>query len=279
MALDFESAFRQAGIINAGETGVISALRNAEAAGLPAEQLQQLLSQALASPNESFPLLAQKINEAGQLEQLRTKFQTEIFGSPTATLEQALESTAQGELGQLSRALLQQQQTSFQTQLPFLQQTLQRQGIFDSGAAFALPAAQQGQLELQRQQALLSAGLGASESLRNLQLGARTSGFELDRQAISQNFQSMLMNERMRLMQQLSNYNQPSFLQKFGGVIGAGLGAALAIPTGGLSVAGGAALGGLLGGTGGSFFGPSEYQNPNQFLSLISMLQGQTGGR
>lgn len=220
----------------------------------------------------------QRIKDFLELEQQRRTFATEIFGSPTATLEQALESTAQGELGQLSRALLQQQQTAFQAQLPFLQQRLQQQGIFDSGSAFALPAAQLGALEQQRQGTLLAAGLGAKESLRNLRLGESLSGIAFERQAAQQRYQNYLIEERNNLMRQLSQYNAPSFLQKFGGILGAGLGAALAIPTGGVSIAGGAALGGLLGGAGGSFFG-SGGSDPNQYLSLIAALQGQTGGR
>lgn len=45
--------------------------------------------------------------------------------------------------------------------------------------------------------------------------------------------------------------------QALGSLLGTGLGAALAIPTGGLSVPAGAAMGGSIGGSAGAMFGPN----------------------
>lgn len=118
------------------------------------------------------------------------------------------------------------------------QKMAQDQGVFETlyggqrqGGALAGQLAQQG---------LAGAGQ-AQQTLGNERMNA---------------FNVQVQNMQAQYMKQLQDYNQPKsgFFGKLGGVLGAGLGAALALPTGGMSLLGGAALGGALGGGVGSLF-------------------------
>lgn len=79
------------------------------------------------------------------------------------------------------------------------------------------------------------------------QLGAQTG------QGVAQQAYAQRMAQYQRDMG-MWQYNQAKPKTNWGGLVGAGLGAALAIPTGGMSLAGGALLGSTLGGGLGSMF-------------------------
>jgi len=195
-----------------------------------------------------------------QLQQFRTQAETQIFGGPGATLEQALTGT--GELGQLSRALQQQQSEVFQRELrPLVEQQLAPAGLLDSGANIELQAKALGGLERSRQQQLLEAALGARQGIRGLErtdilgsIGAQqqalTNLADIQRAGVTMQFQAALERERANLLRELSSRPGGGGLARglFGALGGAMAGGAAGGPYGALA---GALGGGFLGAFGG----------------------------
>lgn len=169
---------------------------------------------------------AQREVQAGQLEQFRTGLRTQLFGSPTATLEEALGEAGTGQLASLAKGLRTQAGTAFREELfPLIQQRLARQGILDSGALEAVSGKEFGRLESQRQGALLQAGLGAQSQLSGLEradimgdIGLQQAGlqriFNLADVQTSMSFQRELSNQRNSLMRELQELSGPSSLDR-----------------------------------------------------------------
>ena len=71
----------------------------------------------------------------------------------------------------------------------------------------------------------------------------------------SQAFELQKLNIQIQANKQVAEMNQPSWWESLGQIIGTGLGIALAWPTGGLSLAGGAIVGGGVGQSMGTWLG------------------------
>ena len=206
---------------------------------------------------------AETTKQKAELDEFRTKAETQMFGSAGGTLQDAL-SNPGGELGQLSDILRKQQTDVFQQELkPLIDQNLASMGLFDSGARVEQQAKALGGLERGRQDSLLQAALGGRETIRGMEQSgiygqqanrqaSLQNAFDLQRTGISMAFQRQLEQERAGLAQQLSQRKGASGLGGLGGMLG-GIGGGLA----GFAVGGpmGAMIGSQLGGGLGGYFG------------------------
>lgn len=254
------------------------AAQRASTSGIPQAQIAGVIQGVAANDplaqqalEESLARQSQLTQQNKQLEDFRTQLSTQYFGTPNATLEQALASQT-GDIGQLNTFLGKQASDVFNRELkPQILNALGARGLLDSGATSELLSRELGKLERSRQASSMEAALGARGMVQGLQredimgdVGARQQGlneaFGLQRQSITMNFQRELEQERNNLMRELSARRGGGGGQ--GGALGMGLGTVLG---GALGAFGGpagammgASLGGALGGGIGNFMSPSS---------------------
>ena len=194
---------------------------------------------------ERFSAEQQRVKEQTQLGEFRTGVETQLFGAPGATLEQALASPT-SELGQLQSTLREQERGVFREELkPLIEQGLGARGLLDSGANVELQSKALGQLERGRQGMLSQAFFGGKEQLRGLQqsdimgdIGARrqalSESFGLQRAGMSMSYQRELEQQRMMLARELAQLSGGGGGFNLGGAFGTGIaGAGLGFQMGG----------------------------------------------
>lgn len=267
--------------LSATQAGIFKSALEVDVAGPGFNPVgQQAVDEFLANSAET-------AKQKAELDDFRTKAETQMFGSSGGTLQDAL-SNPQGELGQLSEILRNQQSQVFNQELkPLIDQGLASQGLFDSGARVEGQAKALGGLERARQDSLLQAALGGRDSIRGLEQSsiygqqanrqaALQNSFDLQRTGISMAFQRQLEQERAGLAQQLSQRKGASGLN-WGSTLGAVGGGLLGMPFGPAGMMIGSTLGGALGGQAGggdpnqsgaqgaafgSLFAGRQFQNP-----------------
>jgi hypothetical protein len=208
---------------------------------------------------EMLPPTIQRDRQNTQLQDFRNRAETQIFGAPGASIQDALGNQS-SELGGLGEFLKTQQSQVFQENLrPLINMKLNAQGLGNSGANVELQSKALGDLERSRQSQLMTAGLGYKDNIRGLErsdilgnIGSQQAALNnmsgLQRMGITMQFENDMMNRREALARELASVSNtgPSTLQQVlgygmaaGGVIGAPFtgGASLAMVPGGLSMA------------------------------------------
>lgn len=228
-------------------------------------------------------------NQKNQQELLdfRNKAATEQFGSPTATLSEAL-ANPKSQLGDLGQFLSQQQSDVFKQNLsPLIQQKLGGQGLIDSGANVELQSKALGDLERNRQNTLMTAGMQAKDNILGLQrsdilgdIGTQNQNLsnlsDIQRAGLTMAFQTQLEQKRADLAYQLSQISgggSNTLMQVLGGV-------GMAASIGGAPFTGGASLAGLGPSMGmlGMGIGGKDGAAVSQGGSMLGAFGGAAGG-
>lgn len=175
-----------------------------------------------------------------QLSDFNKQYQSQMFGADASgnplSMIQALQGNT-GTIGALNQFETGQTAQTFNQLLqPQIQMALGGQGLQNSGASVELNSKALAQLQMQQQQSIMNAALGAQSQQQGLQQqavlgniagqqGMISNTLNTNNAYMTMQFQQQLMQQQAQIAQQLAQYNGSGGGGGIGSMIGGGLGA------------------------------------------------------